>query len=169
MNKIYVSLGTAILSIPFLWISYIWASLFYIATTGDDSTGAIITSGDGTQFEVREPYHNGDYIQVANTGIKYHVTIDAISPDVIRDGSDPRGILGFRCLRNALIGVSQSGYFIYDNRHTAYFLTSDYNHWRYKVRELGIADDTLLFPGPVRKSYAKRGWLEYHPNAEKKW
>ncbi len=169
IHKALISVIVSVLSVPLILASWELACFVYMNTGGDGSTGALLTCGDGTQYEVAEPYHNGDTIYPHNQAISYRETLDSVSQDPVRDGSNPINIYGFRCLQSELIGVSERGYFVFDNKRQNYFLTSDYEHWLAMLQRLKVSDSTLLYPGPIRDSYAKQGLLKYHTKERIWW
>ncbi len=123
---------------------------------------AMLTCGDGTQFQYSLPASRGDSIWPA--------MMDSSDWKMVSDvksytGSDMY-VSQYRCLKNAVIGVGFLGYFVYDNSTKTCYLTSDYDKWCRTLHELTISPTTTMYPTPILRYYKARGWLGYQKAVE---
>ena len=82
--------------------------------------------------------------------------------DKIINHGFPYDVSGFRFLKDAAVGTSKSGYFVFNHARREYYLTSQYDHWVNYLRRIHIGPNTQLYPGPFSVNYAKKGWLTWN-------
>lgn len=112
---------------------------------------------------VTQYYVSGDNNITMKKPANYRCIYDQVNDSYkIYNHGFPYEVYGFRCLKDAVIGSSESGYFVFNHARREFYLTSQYDHWVNYLHKLHIGPDTRLYPGPFLVRYAKQGWLTWN-------
>lgn len=160
ITLVFIAVTLMLLCIELPQVSQVHAAIF-----ADPAVTAKLRTADGQRYLCWNSCQGGEFIRSDIGYRRVYGGRDTYNGGLLVSGDTtgyyPTHIYLYRVLKNSLIGVSRSGYFAFDDTKKVMYITKDYPRWRAKLQAMKIPMGTILLPGPIRRSYHKRGWLRY--------